>query len=1179
MRPAGGTLLEIPLRDSDEVIEIDVTQLPDASEIIDILRQENAPLNTWSSFALEYYREGRDEEFLKIIEIGRKEANTNYKDSDKSLMKILDSLAAYYVKKANKERTKDKRKDYFSKATVLYTTADKIIMYDQNHLLGRAFFCLLEGDKMEQADAQFNFVLGQSPSSIPALLGKACIAFNKKDFRGSLAFYKKALRTNPQCPADVRVGIGHCFMKLGNKDKAELAYERAIELNPKCIGALVGMAIHNMNIREKDSIRLGVQLLSRAYSVDPTNPMVLNHLADHFFFKRDFQKVQHLALHAFHNTENEAMRAESCYQLARSFHIQGDYDQAFQYYYQSTQFAGSNFVLPNFGLGQMYISRGDSENAAQCFEKVLKVEPENYETMKILGSLYANSSSQSKRDIAKDYLKKVTTREPDDVEAWIELAQILEQTDLLESQKSYNTAIKLFQEKVKVSVPPEIYSNLGSLNYRLGNYQEALKCFEKALQRSQAEGEKGDSHYYNSISVTISYNLARVHEAMCNFGEAEKLYKDILKEHPNYVDCYLRLGCMSRDKGQIYDASDWFKEALQLSNEHPDAWTLIGNLHLSKMEWGPGQKKFERILKNSSTQNDAYSCIALGNVWLQTLYTPSRDKNKEARHQERALAIYKQALRSDPKNIWAANGIGSILAHKGCINEARDIFAQVREATAEFSDVWLNIAHVYVEQKLYVSAVQMYENCMKKFYKYHHTEILQYLARAYYKNGKLKEAKLALLRSRRVSPNDTILLYNLALVLQKLATQILRDEKSVLQMVLSAVNELGLAHKYFQYLSMNGDRTKYDLGQAAAEAQQCQDILSQAQYHVARARKLDEEEKMLRRKQEDERDAFRFKQMEELKRNEEQKVQQKEEMLRKREEFKEKSKNAMMFMEPPPETKGSKRGRRREGDGDIISDGSGSGGDNNGESRPKKKRVKREGDRERGRSRKGGTGERKGRKPKKIDRDDGLSAKQRRKIKSKATISSSDDSDSENERKNRKNSRSRSRSGSGSDQGKRSGSESDGGKHQKGGRKRIASSSESDGDAGDLDPGLEVVPLLRENLAQGVEAVLVRLSTLVLGQEVALVHPNILVLGQEVALVHPSILVLGLDREALPEDQGPGLEVKVVALLGLPNRNPVLDPEVVVVLTLNHGRVAGQVLVREAQVQQDQKVRVLALDL
>lgn len=67
-------------------------------------------------------------------------------------------------------------------------------------------------------------------------------------------------------------------------------------------------------------------------------------------------------MHAFHNTENEAMRAESCYQLARSFHVQRDYDQAFQYYYQSTQFAPTSFVLPHYGLGQMYIYRGDSEN-------------------------------------------------------------------------------------------------------------------------------------------------------------------------------------------------------------------------------------------------------------------------------------------------------------------------------------------------------------------------------------------------------------------------------------------------------------------------------------------------------------------------------------------------------------------------------------------------------------------------------------------------------------------------------------------------------------------------------------------------------------------------------------------------------------------------------------------------
>lgn len=96
--------------------------------------------------------------------------------------------------------------------------------------------------------------------------------------------------------------------------------------------------------------------------MDPTNPMVLNHLADHFFYKKEYAKVHRLALHAFYNTETESMRAESCYQMARAFHVQENYDNAFQYYYLATQLASSNFILPYYGLGQMYLHRNDLEN-------------------------------------------------------------------------------------------------------------------------------------------------------------------------------------------------------------------------------------------------------------------------------------------------------------------------------------------------------------------------------------------------------------------------------------------------------------------------------------------------------------------------------------------------------------------------------------------------------------------------------------------------------------------------------------------------------------------------------------------------------------------------------------------------------------------------------------------------
>ena len=50
--------------------------------------------------------------------------------------------------------------------------------------------------------------------------------------------------------------------------------------------------------------------------------------------------------------------------------------------------------------------------------------------------------------------------------------------------------------------------------------------------------------------------------------------------------------------------------------------------------------------------------LSLGNVWLYALHVPTRDRTKDKRNQDRALDFYTNVLRKDPKNIFAANGIG-----------------------------------------------------------------------------------------------------------------------------------------------------------------------------------------------------------------------------------------------------------------------------------------------------------------------------------------------------------------------------------------------------------------------------------------------------------------------------------------------------------------------------------------
>lgn len=50
-----------------------------------------------------------------------------------------------------------------------------------------------------------------------------------------------------------------------------------------------------------------------------------------------------------------------------------------------------------------------------------------------------------------------------------------------------------------------------------------------------------DETYYNAISVSMNYNMARLMEAQFEFDKAERIYKDILREHPSYVDCMLNV--------------------------------------------------------------------------------------------------------------------------------------------------------------------------------------------------------------------------------------------------------------------------------------------------------------------------------------------------------------------------------------------------------------------------------------------------------------------------------------------------------------------------------------------------------------------------------------------------------------------------------------------------------------
>ena len=89
--------------------------------------------------------------------------------------------------------------------------------------------------------------------------------------------------------------------------------------------------------------------------------------------------------------------------------------------------------------------------------------------------------------------------------------------------------------------------------------------------------------------------------------------------------------------------------------------------------------------------------------------------------------------------------------------------------------------------------------------------MLNYLARAYFKAAKLEESMRTLLKARHVAPQDTVVLYNLALVLQRLATAVLRDGKSGLASVLRSTQHLQVKLKFSSKYSNYANRVLYKL--------------------------------------------------------------------------------------------------------------------------------------------------------------------------------------------------------------------------------------------------------------------------------------------------------------------------------------------------------------------------------
>ncbi|KAJ2435683.1 protein required for normal CLN1 and CLN2 G1 cyclin expression, partial [Coemansia sp. RSA 2424] len=86
-------VIEVPIDNSNDVLEIDCSQLPShAAEICDILENEGSALRFYQLFALEYYKQGHTEEAVVALKRGMANAKANDQTAKVPLLNLLASI-------------------------------------------------------------------------------------------------------------------------------------------------------------------------------------------------------------------------------------------------------------------------------------------------------------------------------------------------------------------------------------------------------------------------------------------------------------------------------------------------------------------------------------------------------------------------------------------------------------------------------------------------------------------------------------------------------------------------------------------------------------------------------------------------------------------------------------------------------------------------------------------------------------------------------------------------------------------------------------------------------------------------------------------------------------------------------------------------------------------------------
>jgi predicted O-linked N-acetylglucosamine transferase (SPINDLY family) len=261
-------------------------------------------------------------------------------------------------------------------------------------------------------------------------------------------------------------------------------------------------------------------------------------------------------------------------------------------------------------------------------------------------------------DMAEQIYREILRVEPGHADALCLLGVLAGQSG------KYQQAVELLGEALRARDHPVVHLNLGGAYIGLGNSQEAIACYHRALKLQPEYAE-------------AYYGLGRAQLALRRLDEAAASFRRAVQLKPDYAEAHFSLGNVLADKGAQAEAAACYRQTLQLRPQYVQALNNLGTTQLNEGKPKEAVASYQRALQIKPDYVEALANLGL--AW------------RNLGQADEATACLRQVLSLKPDHAAALNNLGNVLKEKGELAEALACYRQAVQCRPDYVEADSNV--------------------------------------------------------------------------------------------------------------------------------------------------------------------------------------------------------------------------------------------------------------------------------------------------------------------------------------------------------------------------------------------------------------------------------------------------------------------------------------------------------